>query len=614
MSPPPRKGFGPLLAVLVVLAAAGGAGWWFLGPDAKSTDAVPTFKVVRGPLRISVTEGGSLQSLKSAVIESEVEGSTKIVAIIPEGASITADDVAKGRMLVELDSSEIRTKLNRQEISVSDALASLAQSTGALDIQLNKNASDIRKADLDVRFARLDLDKYLGAAVAEKALASKNDEGRRVLPDVTALAADAALEGEALQEERKLKSEIDLSDEEVSRARDKLAGTEKLLSKGYVSQDERVADRLALKRQEVALDQAKTALSLFLTYAFPKQVEKLWSDLLEAEETLGRVRKQADSSRNQAAADRKGKEEKLRLEKDQFEKLERQLAACVIKATTPGLVVYASSEDRGDWREGQPIQAGTSVREREAIISIPDPKRMGVKVNVHESALDKVKVGQAVVVIVDAFADRPLAGHIERLATLPSGANRWQNPDLKLYPTDIVLDDPPANLRPGMSARVEILVKDLESTLAVPVQAIGYAGGKPAIWVRSGTAFSPRPVKLGLANDRFTEVLDGVADGDVVSLAPPKESKSAGGSSDRRGPKGDAKGAPKAPDAAMTGAAAIEGTTTKGASDAGPSSDSKSGAAGGAGVPAAPGASAVPATSAGAPAPTSVTPTRPGGN
>ena len=124
----------------------------------------------------------------------------------------------------------------------------------------------------------------------------------------------------------------------------------------------------------MALDQAKTALSLFLTYAFPKEVEKLWSDLLEAEETLGRVRKQADSSRIQAEADLKGKEEKLRLEKDQFALLERQLAACIIRARVPGLVVYASSEDKGDYRDGQPIQAGTSVREREAIISIPDPR------------------------------------------------------------------------------------------------------------------------------------------------------------------------------------------------------------------------------------------------
>ena len=182
-SPSRRSGSGRRLALVAVLGLGGAAAWWAMKPGAQAVESAPTWKIARGPLRISVTEGGSLQSLKSAV--DHLRGRrrpTKIVAIVPEGTSITAEDVANGRILVELDSSEIRNKLNRQEISVSDAAASLAQSRGGLDIQINQNASDVRKADLDVRFARLDLDKYLGAAVAEKALGSRNAEGRRDAP------------------------------------------------------------------------------------------------------------------------------------------------------------------------------------------------------------------------------------------------------------------------------------------------------------------------------------------------------------------------------------------------------------------------------------------------
>lgn len=608
-SPSRRRGRGPLVVALLALGAVGGAAWWYVAPDAASVDAAPTWKVVRGPLRISVTEGGSLQSLKSATIVSEVEGETKIVAIVPEGTVLTADDVEKGRVLVELDSSEIRNKLNRQEISVSDAQAGVVQATGALDIQVNQGASDVRKADLDVRFARLDLDKYLGAAVAEKVLASRSADGRRALPDLKALAEDPAIEGEALQSERKLKSEIDLADEEVSRARQKLAGTQTLLAKGYVSQDELVADKLALKRQEVALDQAKTAIALFTTYEFPKEVEKLWSDLLEAEETLGRVRKQADSARSQAEAELRGRQEKLRLEKDQFAKLERQLAACVIKATTPGLVVYASSEDRGDWHDGQPIQQGTSIRERQAIISIPDATRMGVRVNVHESALDKVRVGQTVSILVDAYADRPFAGRIEKLGTMPNAANRWQNPDLKVYATDIVLESPLATLRPGMSAKVEILVKELDSTLAVPVQAVGWTSGTPAVWVRRGDAFEPHPVRQGLSNERFVEILDGIAEGDVVSLAPPKEAARPGGNdAGRKGGPGGKGGRPKegAPAAAAgAGMAASTDGAKPGGMDGGMDGSDAGPAAAPTAVPApgaVPGPNAAPAADAVTPA------------
>ena len=265
---------------LLALASCGGEG------DADS----PTWTVRRGPLRISVSEGGSLQSLKPVQIASQVEGQAKIISIIPEGTVVTDADVAAGKVLVELDSSDLRQKLNRQQIAQTDADSGVAQARAALDIQRQQNESDERKAGLDVRFAELDLDKYLGRCVAQCAVA---------LPAGTSyadLAKAEGLEGEALQSMRKLRSDIDLATEEVTRAKDRLAATQRLLEKEYVSKDEEVADRLALKRKEVELEQAKTALDLFLAYEFPKEVEKRRSDLREAGEVLARVRAQGASA------------------------------------------------------------------------------------------------------------------------------------------------------------------------------------------------------------------------------------------------------------------------------------------------------------------------------
>src|SRR5205814_1984907 len=138
----------------------------------------------------------------------------------------------------------------------------------------------------------------------------------------------------------------------------------------------------------------------------------------------------------------------------------------------PGLVVYASSEDRGMYGGDQsPIQEGTTVRERQAIISIPDPKSIGVRINVHESALNKVKEGQRARVKVDAFPEKWFRGKVVKLSAMPSGANRWQNPDLKVYPTDVSISDAPPQLRPGMSAKVEIEIAEIPDALTVPVQA-----------------------------------------------------------------------------------------------------------------------------------------------
>jgi hypothetical protein len=88
-----------------------------------------------------------------------------------------------------------------------------------------------------VRFARLDLDKYLGATVAARVVEAATTPGAAFDPKPLARVED--LGGEALQERRKLQSEIDLAKEEVSRAKDKVAWTEKLLAKGFVSQTSR---------------------------------------------------------------------------------------------------------------------------------------------------------------------------------------------------------------------------------------------------------------------------------------------------------------------------------------------------------------------------------------
>jgi HlyD family secretion protein len=516
---------------------AGGVGYW-LWSRAQQTSAAetPTWVVRRGPLRVTVNEGGSLQALRSATVASEVEGETKIVDVIGEGTTITDEDVAKGKIIVELDRTNLDEKRRSQVITISQAEAALAQASQALKIQVNQNESDLRKASLDVQFARIDLRKYVGDDLATR-LEARGDQVASL--DLKALSADRELRGEALQERSKRESEISLAKEEVARAKDKLKWTDELLAKGYVSKDEQVADALALKRREAELSQAEAALEIFETYEFGKQVQQFASTLHESKEAEGRVKRKADSAVASAEADERGKQEKLSLERLELARIDRQIAACTIRAKSPGLVVYASSEDRGNYMgDEKPIQPGASIRQRQAILSIPDPRALGVRVNVHESALDRVKRDQTAVITVDAFPDRPLAGHVEKMATLPNSANRWQNPDLKLYPTDVAIDDPPATLRPGMSAKVEILVKEIGSTVYVPAQAVAIAAGKPSVWVRTSDGDASRAVRLGLANDRYTEVLEGLTEGEVVLLAPPKDAHAEPAASGERAPDG----------------------------------------------------------------------------
>ena len=128
------------------------------------------FVARRGALEITVLEGGSVQAMESQEVKCEVRvgyQGTKILRIVEEGYLVSEEDVKGGKILVELDSSEITKQQVQQEIQFESANAALTDALQGYDIQLNQNFSDIKGAEQKARFARLDLDRFLGADVAK---------------------------------------------------------------------------------------------------------------------------------------------------------------------------------------------------------------------------------------------------------------------------------------------------------------------------------------------------------------------------------------------------------------------------------------------------------------
>ena len=117
---------------------------------------MPTFKVVKGPLTISVSESGTIKAREQIIIKNEVEGRTSIIYLIPEGTR-----VAEGQLLVELDASELVDRKVDQEIDVQNAEADWINATENLAVAKNQAQSDIELAELTLEFAKQDLTKYI---------------------------------------------------------------------------------------------------------------------------------------------------------------------------------------------------------------------------------------------------------------------------------------------------------------------------------------------------------------------------------------------------------------------------------------------------------------------
>ncbi len=479
------------------------------------------YPAARQDMTISFIEAGSIKAKKAVSIRSEVEGNTSIVSIIPEGTILTEDDVEKGTVILELDTSGAKQDLNRQMIDYNTAMANLTEARENLDIQKNQNESDIQQGRLAVKFAMLDLQKYLGQNVATALV--PNDPNQMPTDEAFAALIDDPnkLGGESQQTLRQLQSDINLATDELLRAQNTLYWTNQLVQKEYVAKTEQEADQLNAKRSEIKADQAKTAKDLFIRYEFPKQAQKLFSDFIESERQLERILAKARSQQAQAEAKLSSADATFALEKERLERLQRQITSSVIKAPCPGMVVYATQSSGFSSRSRASIEVGREVREQEEIMQIPSARDVLVDAKVHETNIDKIKIGQKARIIVDAMPDTVFMGEVTKIAPLPDTGSFLSNPDLKLYTTEISLQGG-ETLRPGMSAKVEIIVGELKNVIAIPLQCVSNREGKKICYVHTLKGNTERQVEVGAYNDKFIEIVRGLEPGEKVSLNPPR--------------------------------------------------------------------------------------------
>src|SRR5262249_28906676 len=166
------------------------------------------------------------------------------------------------------------------------------------------------------------------------------------------------------------------------------------------------------------------------------------------------------------------------------------------------------------------IQAGAMVHFQQSIFSLPDLTQMQVKVKVHESMVKKIKVGLKTEIQLDALPNQVLHGTVTEVATLADNRGAWEDRGVKEYVTIVRIDDLPtdAGLKPGMSAEVKILVREIPNVLLVPVQAVAQQEGRHYAYVVGPTGAERRVVEIGENNEKLVEVRTGLNEGEAVAL------------------------------------------------------------------------------------------------
>jgi HlyD family secretion protein len=512
-----------IIVFAIIALAFGFSRYW--SDSGSSSSNIELYSVKRGDLNISVVENGSIKPVKSVTIKAPrlSEYEVSIISIVPEGTFITPEDVNNGMVLAELDSSSSREQLPQREIDVSSAEASFAEAKENYDIRVKQNESDITAAELKVKFARMDIQKYLGQIASEKVLETASLESLSDI-DMDLLLKeinDSNSLCEASQKILDLTSSITIVESDMEEAKRNLNGTQKLFDHQYASESDLKKAELQVDRQKINKEKNEISLALFKKFEFPKQVEQLLSNYLESKLSLERTESSSRSQLAQAKARLASAESSLKTRQERLKTTKEQIDSCTIKAPSPGQVVYYSSMER---YVRYPIEQGAQISRGYPMIVIPDTTQLKVEIKVNETWINKIDVNQPAKITTTAFPDEVFTGKVLKKAPMADSQSSSLLADVKVYTTDVSIEGTHNYLRTGMTAKVEILIDKLKDVLYVPIQSVVTEEDdqKRVCYVMTDKGQQRREVEIGLFNDDFVEVKNGLVEGEQVMLNPPR--------------------------------------------------------------------------------------------
>ena len=291
---------------------------------------------------------------------------------------------------------------------------------------------------------------------------------------------------------------------EEDRARRNLEWSRGVYLKGFRAPSQYQADILAMERANIALSESEMMEKRLVNFTGPKLIKALEAKL-EANK--------ADSLAQASA---------FQLETARLKRLEETVEHCTLRAPHEGIVVYSLPPSNG-WRPATAvIMEGATVRQGQPIFELPDAKKMRVRARVNESKVGSIRVGQKAGIKVDAFPGQVLEGTVTSVTAIP--APNGMGSDIRIYFATVAIDSGGFDgLRPGLSAEVSFLVDSKPEATQVPLQAVRWIDSVPYAAVTTSadrSIYRWQPVHVGLMNESFAEILDGLNPGDKVVSNP----------------------------------------------------------------------------------------------
>ncbi|MDH7511543.1 MAG: efflux RND transporter periplasmic adaptor subunit [Clostridiales bacterium] len=155
------------------------------------------------------------------------------------------------------------------------------------------------------------------------------------------------------------------------------------------------------------------------------------------------------------------------------------------------------------------VSPGETISAGRELFTLVDISQIKVQAKVLESEVGKMKVGHEADLKFSAFPGRAFKGRVEAISPVI-------NPEDKTCTVHILVENPAGEIKPGMHADVEIAADIYKDRLLVPQEAVLVRGGRKLVFVIEEDLAKWRYIEVGLENEDYAEVLDGVKEGEMV--------------------------------------------------------------------------------------------------
>jgi len=467
--------------VVVLVAGLGFFGWQSLSnQQAVAKEPAETAVVRRGTLLVTVEGTGSL--VPSAEVSLAFLSGGQVAEILVEESQV----VEAGQPLVQLETDELALQVARSEAALASAEGQLAQLLAGPRLE-------------EVAAQEANLAAMQGGVSA----AAANRDQVAAGPSAAQISSAKTQVASAEMEYRSALINYDGIDEKDT--------------------DRKEQARYDLWAAEVALDAAQTQLDVLLAGANTDAVRAAQSNVGSAAAQRDAAQAQLDlllagtTEEQIQAAEAAVAQAHVALDQARL-----RLEQATLTAPMAGAVTSLG------------LEPGEMVNPGQTVIVLSDLTALEVDVNLDETDVVQVTVGQDVQVSLDAFPGVEMGGEVTHIAPTANVAS-----GVVLYPVTIRLRPGELPVRVGMTADVEITTASQEDALIVPLRAIEIEGERAYVQRLVGDQVERVAVELGMVTETEVEITGawsetgpsdgGLAEGDVVVVIPSAQGSARGG-------------------------------------------------------------------------------------